>query len=79
MVLGKFDCRGVILIWIRVGQGPNVLEVGAGGGCLGIFSLVFRFSFLFWGLLCCCFTSTINIYGHVGTVSQPDNTFPGQA
>ena len=20
-------------------------------------------------LLCCCFTSTVNIYGHVGTVS----------
>ena len=29
--------------------------------------------------LSCCFTSTINIYGHVGTVSQPNHTFPGQA
>ena len=23
----------------------------------------------FWLLLYCCFTSTVNIYGHVGTVS----------
>ena len=26
-----------------------------------------------------CFTSTKNIYGHVGTVSSPNHTFPGQA
>ena len=36
----------VLLIWIRVGQGPTTLEVGAGGGCLDIFSLVYHFSFL---------------------------------
>ena len=29
----------------RVGQGPSVLAVGAGGGCLDIFSLVYHFSF----------------------------------
>ena len=29
--------RGVLLIWIIVGQGPIVLAVGAGGGCLDIF------------------------------------------
>ena len=34
------------LIRIMVGQGPIALAVGAGGGCLGIFSLVCRFSFL---------------------------------
>ena len=47
----NFQCRGVLLIWIRVGQGPTALAVGAGGGCLDIFSLVYRFSFLspsFW-------------------------------
>ena len=43
MVLGK--CRGVLLIWVRVGQGPTALAVGAGGGCLDIFSLVYHFSF----------------------------------
>ena len=42
----SFQCRGVLLIWSRVGQGPTVLAVGAGGGCLDIFSLVYHFSFL---------------------------------
>ena len=37
----NFQCRGVLLIWIIVGQGPIALAVGAGGGCLDIF-----FSFL---------------------------------
>ena len=41
----NFQCRGVLLIWIRVGQGPSVLAVGANGGCLDIFSLVYHFSF----------------------------------
>ena len=31
MVLVNFQCRGVLLIWIRVGQGPAALAVGAGG------------------------------------------------
>ena len=34
-----FQCRGVLLIWIIVGQGPIALAVGAGDFCLGIFSL----------------------------------------
>ena len=42
----NFQYRGVLLIWIRVGQGPTALEVGAGRGCLDIFSLVSQFSFL---------------------------------
>ena len=42
----NFQCRGVLLIWIIVGQGPIVLAVGAGGGCLDIFSLIYHFSFL---------------------------------
>ena len=33
----NFLCRGVLPIWIRVGQGPIVLPKGAGGGCLDIF------------------------------------------
>ena len=33
----NFQCRGVLLIWVMVGQGPTVLAVGAGGGCLDIF------------------------------------------
>ena len=39
-------CRGVLLIWIRVGQGLAALAMGAGGGCLDIFTLVYHFSFL---------------------------------
>ena len=38
--------RGVLLIWIIVGQRPTALAVGAGGSCLDIFSLVYHLSFL---------------------------------
>ena len=41
----NFQCRGVLLIWIRVGQGPAALAVGAGGGCLDILTLVCHFYF----------------------------------
>ena len=40
------QCRGVLLIWNTLGQGPTVLAVGAGGGCVDIFSLVYHFSLL---------------------------------
>ena len=30
MVLGSFQCRGVLLLWHIVGQGPAVLAAGAG-------------------------------------------------
>ena len=40
MVLGKLPVPGRPTIWIIVGQGPTALAVGAGGGCLDIFSLV---------------------------------------
>ena len=42
----NFQCWGVLPIRIIVGQGPVVLAVGAGGGCLDIFSLISYFSFL---------------------------------
>ena len=42
----NFQFRGVLLIEIRVGQGPTALDVGAGGGYLEISSLVYHFSFL---------------------------------
>ena len=42
----NFQSRGVLLIWIIVGQGPIALVAGAGGGCLDIFfSLIYHFSF----------------------------------
>ena len=43
---GNFQYRGVLLIWITVGQGPIVLAVGAGGSCLDNFSLIYHLSFL---------------------------------
>ena len=33
----SFQCRGVLLVWMIVGQGLIALAVGAGGGCLDIF------------------------------------------
>ena len=43
----NFQCRGVLLIWIIIGQGPVALATGAGGVGLDIFSLVcFFFCFL---------------------------------
>ena len=34
------------IIWITVGQGLTALTVGAGGGCLDIFTLIYPFSSL---------------------------------
>ena len=44
MVLGKFPVLGRPTIWIKVGQGPTTLAVGAGWSCLDIYSLVYHFS-----------------------------------
>ena len=46
MVLGKLPVPGRPTIWITVGQGPTALAVGAGGGCLDIFTLLYPFSTL---------------------------------
>ena len=46
MVLGKLPVPGRPTIWIIAGQGPTVLAVGAGGGCLEFFSLIYHLSFL---------------------------------
>ena len=46
MVLGKLPVSGRPTIWITVGQGPTALAVGAGGGCLDIFTLIYPFSHL---------------------------------
>ena len=51
MVLGKVLAPGRPTTWITVGQGPTAFTVGAGGGCLDIFSLVCHFSFLSPSLL----------------------------
>ena len=43
----NFQCRGVPLIWIIVGQGPIALAVGTGWGCLDIFFSCLYFLFYF--------------------------------
>ena len=51
MVLGKLPVPGRPTIWMIVGQGPIALAVGAGGGCLDIFTLLYLsllFLPLFW-------------------------------
>ena len=44
MVLGKLPGPGRPTNWMTVGQGPTALAVGAGGGCLDIFTLLYLFS-----------------------------------
>ena len=44
MVLGKLPVPGHPTISITIGQGPIVLAVGAGGGCLDNFTLIYPFS-----------------------------------
>ena len=44
MVLGKLPVLGRTTILITVGQGPTALAVGAGGGCVDIFTLIYPFS-----------------------------------
>ena len=44
MLLGKLPVPGRPTILITVGQGPIALTVGAGGGGLDIFTLIYRFS-----------------------------------
>ena len=46
MVLGKLTVPGRPTIWMTVGQGPTALAVGAGGGCLDIYSLIYPISIL---------------------------------
>ena len=43
MVLGKLPVPGRPTFWVIVGQGPIALAVGAGGGCLDIFTLLYPF------------------------------------
>ena len=45
--MGNFCCRGVLPVWILVGQGLTVLAVDAGGDCLDIIFLSPIISLLF--------------------------------
>ena len=45
MVLGNLPVLGRPTIWMIVGQRPIALAVGAGWGCLDVFSLFYQFFF----------------------------------
>ena len=47
MALGNPPVSGRSTIWMIVGQGPTALAVGAGRGCLDIFTLIYLVSPLF--------------------------------
>ena len=44
MVLGRLPDPGRPAIWMTIGKRPSVLAVGAGWGCLDIFTLFYLFS-----------------------------------
>ena len=44
MVLGKLPVPWRPTVLMVVGQGPIALAIGAGGGCLDIFTLLYPFS-----------------------------------
>ena len=46
-VLGKLPVPGRPTNLVIVGQGPIALAIGAGGGCLDIFSLIYHFCLFF--------------------------------
>ena len=41
MALGNLSVPGCPTIWMIVGQGSTALVVGADGGCLDIFTLIY--------------------------------------
>ena len=77
MVLGKLPVPGRPTIWITVGQAPTTLAVGAGGGCLDIFTLIYPFSFLsssLWEMaryrLKYCLKGLVGCFGFNGPLRQ---------
>ena len=44
MVLGRLPGPGRPTIWMTIGKRPSILAVGAGWGCLDIFTLFYLFS-----------------------------------
>ena len=69
MVLRNLPVPGSPTICITVGQGPTALAIGAGGGCLDIFTLIYSFSLsLEYGPISRSTIFRLNIYG--GCINQ---------
>ena len=64
MVVGSFQCRGVLLIWHMVGQGPAVLAAGARR--MGCFFFFFISSILSSFSNALCFWRRLNILKYCG-------------
>ena len=77
-----FQCRGVLLIWIIVRQGPFALAVGAGGDVWTFFlsSVVYRLSFLSPSLGGCSTETEIlsQRAGKPQTTKQPNPVVSGK-
>ena len=69
----NFQCRGVLLIWLTVGQGPTALAVGAGGGCLDIFTLIYLFSPLSPSLWEMGWSGDAKVLGKLPVPGRPTN------
>ena len=46
----NFQSWGVLLVWIKAGQGPSAIAVCAGRGCLDIFFSCLSFLFFSFAL-----------------------------
>ena len=84
IVLGKLPVPGRPIIWMTVGQGPTALAVGADGGCLDLFTLIYPFFPLSPSLwetarykMKYCLKGPLNPKPTNRTVSHPNHTFPG--
>ena len=73
MVLGNLPVSGRPTIWTTVGQGSTVLEVGAGEGCLDIFTLDYPFSPYLWETA--RYRRKCSLKGPLD-LKQPTNQFP---
>ena len=84
MMLGKLPVPGRPTIWITVRQGPTALAVGAGRGCLDIFTLIYSFFPLSTSLwetaryrLKCCLKGPLNPQS-TNQPTNPDGIDPGR-
>ena len=71
-MITTFSCHNVCY-WITVTSYDKSLNL-----ILDLLFFLYNMNILFVCLFC-CFTSQVNSYGHGGTVSSPNLTFPGQA
>ena len=78
VVPGKLPVPGRPTLWITVGQGPSALAVGAGGGCLDIFTPIYPFFPLspsLWGTARCRLKYCLKGLFIPKPTNQPNLTF----